>query len=489
MNGFSFFRSFILGHVPSNSICVTRIKLIVPFIIGCVLYSLPIPQGLQPKAWHLFSIFASTIIGIVLRPYPMGIMAILGLVAALLTGTLDMSTEALIGFQTPTIWLVANVFFLARGFIKSHLGSRVAYHFIHRFGHSSLGLGYALSFSEFFMAPFIPSSTARSGGLMLPIVQSICHAFHSKPELNTQGKLGSYLIQCAFHANIISSATFLTGMVSNPLCQSLAKTEGVSLTWMTWFMAAIVPGIISILSIPFLLFKLAPPEIRSSEEAPLWATEQLTKLGSLSFVEKKMMAIFALTLGLWIFAEPLHINATTTAMLGFSLAMLAGVITFEDALAEKDAWHTILWLGILIGMSKYLQIFGFVNYLTGHLSYFLAGFSGLQAFYFLTVGYFFLGYMFAGNSSHVSALYVAFLSLMISVGAPPILSALVLAFMSSLYSSLTHYGSTTGGVYFSTNFVNVRTWWAVGFAVAMVNLTIWLGLGSLWWRYLGLFVK
>lgn len=464
-----------------------RAKIIIPFILGVILYSLPVPQGLQPKAWHLFSIFASTIIGIILRPYPMGVMALFGLVATLLTGTLDMCTEATVGFQTPTIWLVANVFFLARGFIKSHLGSRVAYHFIKRFGHSSLGLGYALSFSEFFMAPFIPSSTARSGGLMLPIVQSICQAFHSKPELNTQGKIGSYLMQCAFHANIISSATFLTGMVSNPLCQSLAKTEGVLLTWTSWFSAAIVPGIISILGMPFLLFKLSPPEMKKSEEAPLWARQQLQKLGPLSLIEKKMMGIFALTLGLWIFAEQLHINATTTAMLGVSMAIMAGVITFEDALSDKDAWHTLLWLGILIGMSKYLQIFGFVDYLTGHLSHFLTEFSGIQSFYLLTISYFFLGYMFAGNSAHVSALYIAFLSLLISLGAPPLLSALVLAFMSSLYSSLTHYGSTAGGVYFSTNFVHIRTWWSVGFVVSMVNLSVWLGLGSIWWGYLGLF--
>ena len=463
-----------------------HIKLVAPVVIGVVLYCLPIPTGLQPKAWHLFSIFAATIAGIILRPYPMGIMAVFGLVAAMLTGTLDLQTEALVGFQTPTIWLVVNVFFLARGFIKSHLGSRVAYHFIKRFGHSSLGLGYALSFSEFFTAPFIPSSTARSGGLMLPIVQSICHAFHSKPELHTQNKLGTFLVQCSFHANIISSATFLTGMVSNPLCQSLAKTEGVSITWMTWFTAAIVPGILSILSMPFLLFKLSPPEIKKSEEAPLWAIEQLRKLGPLSLIEKKMMSIFAMTLSMWIFAEQLQINATTTAMLGVSIAIISGVITLEDALAEKDAWHTLLWLGILIGMSKYLQVFGFVNYLTQNLSHFLVGFSTLQAFYLLTTCYFFLGYMFAGNSAHVSALYIAFLSLMISTGAPPVLSALVLAFMSSLYSSLTHYGSTAGGVYFSANFVDVRTWWTVGFVIAIVNLSIWLGFGSIWWHYLGL---
>ena len=481
------FKSSILRYVLQTNTYVTRIKVFLPLIVGGVLYSLPVPQGLQPKAWHLFSIFSATILGIILRPYPTGVMAILGLVAALVTGTLDICSEALVGFQTPTIWLVANVFFLARGFIKSHLGSRVAYHFIQRFGHNTLGLGYALGFSEFFIAPFIPSSTARSGGLMLPIVQSICHAFHSKPELKTQKKMGTYLVQCAFHSNIISSATFLTGMVSNPLCQSLAKTENVSITWMMWFSAAIIPGIISIITIPFLLFKLSPPELKQSEEAPLWAAEQLRKLGPLSLVEKKMMAIFSVTLGLWIFAEQLHINATTTAMLGFLLAMISGVITLEDALAEKDAWHTILWLGILIGMSKYLQIFGFVDYLTQNLSHFLAGFSGLQAFYLLTSSYFFLGYMFAGNSAHVSALYIAFLSLMISMGAPPALSALVLAFMSSLYSSLTHYGSTAGGVYFTTGFVDVRTWWSIGFIVAITNFSIWMGLGSVWWNYLGLF--
>lgn len=65
-------------------------------------------------------------------------------------------------------------------------------------------------------------------------------------------------------------------------------------------------------------------------------------------------------------------------------------------------------------------------------------------------------------------------------------AALALAFASNLFGGLTHYGSGPAPLYFGSHFVSVQEWWRSGFILSIVNLTIWLGLGSWWWYCLGL---
>jgi DASS family divalent anion:Na+ symporter len=71
-------------------------------------------------------------------------------------------------------------------------------------------------------------------------------------------------------------------------------------------------------------------------------------------------------------------------------------------------------------------------------------------------------------------------------GAPPVLAALVLAFFSNLFAGMTHYGTGPAPVLFGTGYVELGTWWRMGLLVSVVNIVIWVGLGGLWWKVLGL---
>jgi DASS family divalent anion:Na+ symporter len=51
---------------------------------------------------------------------------------------------------------------------------RVAYLFIRRFGHSPLTLGYSIAAADVPLAPFVPSDTARCGGVIYPVTRSLC---------------------------------------------------------------------------------------------------------------------------------------------------------------------------------------------------------------------------------------------------------------------------------------------------------------------------
>ena len=68
-----------------------------------------------------------------------------------------------------------------QGFQKTGLGERVATLFVQACGKSSLGLAYGLSIAEMLLAPAMPSTTARAGGIFMPIINSLSLSADSEP--------------------------------------------------------------------------------------------------------------------------------------------------------------------------------------------------------------------------------------------------------------------------------------------------------------------
>jgi len=110
----------------------------------------------------------------------------------------------------------------------------------------------------------------------------------------------------------------------------------------------------------------------------------------------------------------------------------------------------------------------------------------LPAFVALSLIYFYSHYFFAGNTAHISSMYATFLGVALAVGTPPLLAALVLAFFSNLFSSMTHYGTGPAPVLFGAGYVPLTDWWRLGAIVSVVNIVIWMGIGGLWWKLIGL---
>ncbi|MCG4841190.1 anion permease, partial [[Ruminococcus] torques] len=68
-------------------------------------------------------------------------------------------------------------FMLARGIIKTGLGHRIALYLIKAFGKKTLGLAYAVGGIDLITAPATPSNTARAGGIVYPLVESLAKTF------------------------------------------------------------------------------------------------------------------------------------------------------------------------------------------------------------------------------------------------------------------------------------------------------------------------
>ncbi|KAK4608394.1 hypothetical protein RGQ29_001985 [Quercus rubra] len=462
--------------------------LLASIATGIILWFVPVPAGVTRNAWQLLAIFLATIVGIITQPLPLGAVALLGLGASVLTKTLTFAA-AFSAFGDPIPWLIALAFFFARGFIKTGLGNRIAYQFVSLFGSSSLGLGYSLVFSEALLAPAIPSVSARAGGIFLPLVKSLCVACGSNVGDGTEERLGSWLMLTCFQTSVISSAMFLTAMAANPLSANLTfNTIKQTIGWTDWAKAAIVPGLVSLIVVPFLLYLIYPPTVKSSPDAPKLAKEKLEKMGPMTKNEIIMGGTLLLTVGLWIFGGMLNVDAVTAAILGLSVLLVTGVVTWKECLAESVAWDTLTWFAALIAMAGYLNKYGLISWFSQTVVKFVGG-LGLSwhlSFGILVLLYFYSHYFFASGAAHIGAMFTAFLSVASALGTPPYFGAIVLAFLSNLMGGLTHYGIGSAPVFYGANYVPLSKWWGYGFLISIVNIIIWLGVGGVWWKFLGL---
>lgn len=461
-------------------------KILVPICIGFAIYLLPKPEMIDPKGWKLLGIFIATITGIVLKPLPMAAISLIGMLACVVTNTLNLTEEALLGFGSPIVWLVVFIFFIARGFIKTKLGHRIAYNFIALLGRRTLGLSYGIVLTELVMGPAIPSNSARAGGIIYPIVKSIAETLGSRPEDGTARRLGGFLTLVAFQGNLIVSSMFLTAMAANPMTQAIAAKQGVFFSWGDWFIAALVPGICSIIAMPLVLFFMYPPELKILPQAVSIAQKNLRDMGTMNIQEWTMTIVFLVMLTVWVVGESYGIPTTSAGLFGVCVLLLTGILSWKDILEEHEAWSTVIWLSILIMMSGFLEKFGLTTWFSQVIGNLFTGHHSIIGLYGLAIVYFYSHYFFASNTAHIGAMYGAFLSVAIAMGAPPIISALLLGFFSTLFSSMTHYSTGSAPIYFGTGYVQVGDWWIYGFIISLVNIAIWLGIGYLWWSFLGL---
>ncbi|MHA3787436.1 anion permease [Flavobacterium hauense] len=470
--------------------------MIIAAIVGIALWYVPTPEGLTDNAWHLFGIFVFIIMGIIVKAAPMGTMAMLGIALCAFSLVLapedsknpaaDSITAALSGFGNSIIWLIGMAFFIARGFIKTGLGSRIAYYFVSKLGKTTLGLSYGLNFADLLLAPAVPSNTARAGGIVYPIMKSVAMSLGSDPaKPETHKKAGSFLTLSTYNANLITSTMFLTGTASNPMAQRFAAELGIEITWGGWALGALVPGLLCMLLMPWVLYKVSPPEMKNTGDAPRTASEKLREMGPMKREEWIMVGVFFLLLILWVFGDMIHIDATTAALLGLCILLLSQVLTWEDVKSEKGAWDTVVWFSSLVMMASYLSKLGFIPWLSENIKSEIGGLSWYWAFPIIVLIYFYIHYMFASATAHVAAMYFAMLSVGVGVGVPPLLLALFLGYCGGIFGTLTHYGHGPAPILYGSGYVDINSWWKDGFLLSLVYLFVFFVVGGAWWKVLG----
>ena len=442
------------------------------------------PEGLKPEVWQLFGIYLATIVGLVLKPFPVPITVLLGVATSsiLLSNTKDV----LAGYSNTALWLIFAAFALSVAFGKTGLGHRIAYHLVRAFGSTTLRLGFVTAFLDLILSPATPSTTARAAGIVYPITLSIAEAVGSYPG-ETAKKAGAYLLQNGYFATKVTSFLFATAMAPNLLALDfITKLTGVSLNWGQWALAMFVPGFIMLMFIPIIGYMYERPSVKDIDNKKI-AADGLAELGPMKASEKGLIVIALLAITGWILPTfDIKIDATAVAIVAMIATFVCGIISWDDLLKTKAAWNTLIWFGGILGLSSALTKGKFfewlAKYLEAHMNFGLDPFMMLILISIISVV---VRYFFASGTAYISAMLPVFLIVGINAGIDPTLLAFIMIGTNAYGGSVTHYGAAPGPIIFSAGYNNVKDWWTVGLISAVVCLVLNYVIGIPWWKITG----
>ncbi|CAE8717154.1 unnamed protein product, partial [Polarella glacialis] len=229
---------------------------------------------------------------------------------------------------------------------------------------------YGLNIAEGALAAGMPSSAARAAGVFYPLVDSVAKASGSDPANGTEKKTGAFLIQSSFQATGNSSSLWLYGAAQNLLALRLAAQLGyvVQNPFMAWLKASCVPALVAMALTPLVAYWAIKPEVTKTPEAPKEAERKLKEMGPVSRDEAILAAVIGGMLVLWAGSTAFGIPSVNTAVLGLTVLLFTGVLTWDDCAGEKGAWTTMTWFAILVSMSAMLNKLGIVTWLAASIS-------------------------------------------------------------------------------------------------------------------------
>lgn len=473
-------------------------RALIPLAVAAIIALIPAPEGLPQHAWYYFAIFAGVIVALMFEPLPGAAVGVIGvtLVAVLCTSVLFAPDQlaktgfkapaealkwALSGFSNGTVWLIFAAFMFALGYDKAGLGRRIALLLVKALGRRTLSLGYAVAIADLILAPFTPSNTARSGGTIFPIIRNLPALYDSKPNDPSSRRIGGYLMWTALVVTCVTSSMFLTALAPNLLAIELAKKIAkVDITWMQWFTAFAPVGILLLVVSPLLVYVVYPPQVKEGHEVPKWAGAELDKMGPLTRREIGLSVLVLLALALWIFGGA-WVDATTAALIVISLMLITGVLTWDDMLANKQAWNTLAWFATLVALADGLGRVGFVGWFAKLLAGHLGGIEPTAAMIVLVAVFFLTHYMFASITAHTTAM----LPVMLAAGAaiPGMAVAqltMLLVLTLGIMGILTPYATGPSPVYYGSGYVPGRDFWRLGAIFGVIFIVALLAIGVPW---------
>jgi divalent anion:Na+ symporter, DASS family len=459
-----------------------RVKQLYPLVLlgifALTLWFVPPPLAITPTAWQLFTIFLTTIIAILGNVLPIIAASVIALAVSVLFGVIEPS-KAYAGFSESFILMIIAAFLVSHAVHKSGLGKRLSLHIIRRFGHSTLGLGYSLIATDIIIAPAFPSNTARSG-VLYPIVYGLAHDCDSKVGDNTQRRAGSYLMMTSMAGLTISSGLWLTAMAVNPVGVAIAEKMGIHITFGSWLLYAIVPTLIAFALIPWMLYRIYPPEMKETPDAPQKAAVALEHMGRISRNEWITAGVFVSMLTLWALSGIFPIDKAAVAFGGLGILMATRVFGVDDFRSQGEALSTLIWFAILFGLSTQLAEQGFMNAIAEHFTHYLGGLSWMWVYLVLIAIYVLIHYLFVSQSAHLLALFGIFLAIGVQSGVPGELMAMMLLFATNFNATITPQGSSCNAIYLSSGYISARDIYIYGGAVTLLTFLIFILIGTPW---------
>ena len=321
-------------------------------VLAVVVAILPPPAGLPTAGQRILAVMVGAIALWVSEAVVPAVTGVLIMIALPLMGVLPFPKETA-EFGSPTIALLAAVFFIGRAVQNSGLDRRLALTLVN-WGKGRVSLAVLLMMATTFLfAFFVPSSMARAA-LMAPIAAGLVEGMG----LGRESNLGKALFIAIPLVTLISSSGLLTGTTGMVYAAGVFEnTLGYHWNYLHWLVAFMPGSVLSVVLVWVALLRLFPPEkakpAGGSAGGADYLAEQLAKLGPLSAIEKKTLLVLVALVAGWA-TEGLH--GVSTSLVGVTAATLlllpgVGVLKWKETVNRVD-WGSIILFGTSLVLAK-----------------------------------------------------------------------------------------------------------------------------------------
>ena len=297
---------------------------------------LPAPEGLSQAGWMVAAVgvLMATWWGTEALPVP--VTALLPLALFPLLGVADFKTTAL-PFSNPNIYLFLGGFILALGIENSGLHKRLALKMIIKVGTSGARLVGGFMLVAALLSMWVMNTSVTL--MLLPIGLAVCGVVSSTiPDISPQEKKSfdnALLIGIAYAT--IGGMSTLIGTAPNIVFSAfMQETYGLTIGFIDWMKLGVPVAICMLFGAWYSLTKfIFPLNFTASLETKLKLKTMLVELGPMSKDESKVLIIFGLAAGSWIFRKALIQIDFLSGLTDAGIAIIAAILLFMTPSASR----------------------------------------------------------------------------------------------------------------------------------------------------------
>jgi sodium-dependent dicarboxylate transporter 2/3/5 len=364
---------------------IRKLLLSVGGILLALFFGYLNPLNLDTNAITVLSIAVLMIYLWVTDAIPMPVVSILPLVLfpMLKISPLDQTAKS---FANPVIFLFFGGFMLGLAIEKWHLHRRIALNIIRMTGTKGdrIVLGFILATG---LLSMWLSNTATTM-MMYPIALSVIAVISQQKQdkANYQYFNLTIMLAIAYAANIGGIATIIGTPPNVAYIGYFQSKYNVEVDFLRWMLIGTPIAILLLITLYYVMVKwLYPSNIDSVSASETMMQQQVKDLGSISTPEKRVLIIFLLTAGLWIFRSLINGAQSVFKLDDTIIAVFSAILLFiipsgstnnskgETALLEwsdtsRMAWGILLLFGGGICLAEALEKVGLIQLLGQWLS-------------------------------------------------------------------------------------------------------------------------
>lgn len=270
-----------------------------------------------------------------------------------------------------------------------------------------------IGLSELCLVFFIFSNFVRSGGIFYLIVLFILFLMGFVLNDNFD-KIGVYLMWVVLVLICIILFMFLIAFVFNFLVMEIVIKMGVNeILWFLWFLVFLFCGVVLILFVFLLVYKICKFILKGLKEVSLWVKKELEGMGKFFLKEILMFSFILLVLLGWILGKFLGLYVSVMVLIVMVLMVFCKIVSYEDIIKNKSVFNIFLLFGLLFMMVGGFKNVGFLNFIGNAVKNFLeyVNLDLLIVVLFIIVFFYLLYYFFVSIIVYVSVLFAFFVGI------------------------------------------------------------------------------